>query len=285
MHWPQLMQLETFRPSSKAGADVRVGAAADEVDGRHALDLLAHPHALAAEDALGRVADDRGAGRRRAVPACARRSSAARRRPAPRPAPAAGSCRCARSRGSRRGGWPAAARRSSCRASHRARRVRLDLHAARDREGAATGPGRAGPRPRPRTCGRRRVGRQALDVAERRHVDARRAAAAASSVSPSWRLDRPAVDFDVSSRQSSLVCVRPGSVAYATSTASKRQTSTQVPQPMHLSAMMWCGLFGAPTIASDGHLLRAQRAALALARCRCGRSAAPCTPPPGSRRS
>ena len=49
-------------------ADLRPRAAADEVDGRDVLDLFADPHALAAEDALGRIADDRGAGGVQRVP-------------------------------------------------------------------------------------------------------------------------------------------------------------------------------------------------------------------------
>ena len=78
----------------EGGADLRVDAAADEVDGRHALDLLAHAHALAAEDALGRIADDRRAGDVECSGGASRRRSAAGARPTRRPASAARSCRC-----------------------------------------------------------------------------------------------------------------------------------------------------------------------------------------------
>ncbi len=43
-------------------AHLRLGAAVDEVDGGHALHLFAHADAAPAQDALGRVADDGGAG-------------------------------------------------------------------------------------------------------------------------------------------------------------------------------------------------------------------------------
>ncbi len=65
---------------------------------RHALDLFAHPHALAAQDALGRITDDGGAGD--VVPRSGGGSARVRHAGAPvapRPASAARSCRCGRS--------------------------------------------------------------------------------------------------------------------------------------------------------------------------------------------
>ncbi len=58
-------------------ADRGSGAAAGEVDRADLLDLFADPHALAAEDALGRVADDRRTGHVDLALVCVRRGSAA----------------------------------------------------------------------------------------------------------------------------------------------------------------------------------------------------------------
>ena len=61
-HWPQFTQEVSLRSFVEGRQHHGVEAAAGEVDGRHPLDLLAHPHAAAAEDALVRVAHDRGGG-------------------------------------------------------------------------------------------------------------------------------------------------------------------------------------------------------------------------------
>ncbi len=155
-HWPQLTQLLTLSPSSNAGPDVRAAAAADEVDRADRLDLLADPHALAAEDALGRVADDRRAGDVELAP----RRSPAEVAPPPhaqllRQRLQLAVARCASSRGSRRDGWPAAARPASCARPPRA--ASASAPSSPPPPGRrSSAPGRAAPRPRPRTCGRRR---------------------------------------------------------------------------------------------------------------------------------
>ncbi len=273
-HWPQLMQLLTFRPSSNAVPIARLAAAADEVDRADRLDLLAHPHALAAQDALGRVAHDR---RARDVHACRR----SRRRSS------AGGGR--RARAARSCSWQSLLR-DAVQAVVRvvgeqqlderparvdgARRVGLDLHAGGRRERAARHEAALAldlDHAHPAGAARR----QALEVAQRGNLDARPSRRREQRLAV-LRLDRPAVHLDVvdhrvvsrvavplSDRSLTLTLAcssRPARVpSQCTSTASRLHASTHVPQAMHCSGMMWCGLFGAPTIASDGHFLTQSR--------------------------
>ena len=211
------------------------------------LDLLAHAHALAAEDALGRVADDRRAGDVHARRRSAAEVAAAADAELAAPAPAARSRRCARSRGSRPGGWRAAVRRAS--GARRRRAASASAPSCRRPPGRrSSAPGRAAPRPPPRTCGRRRsaAGRRS-GRGSGMAMPARRSARRAASRRPA--LHRPPVDFDLDHRRHRA----PPSRLVQPITASKWHTSTHVPQAMHRSGMTWCGLLSVPTIASDGH--------------------------------
>ncbi len=176
MHWPQLMQLRDVEALVEGRADTRLAAAADEVDGRDALDLLAHAHALAAEDALGRVAHDATGW---TCPACSRssrRRSGAGARPAPAASPCSSQLAVAHAVEAVVGMVGQQQLDDRLARAHGARRVRLDLHPLGDREGAArhqvalaldlhhahaAGAG----------------GQQALHVAEGRHAGSRAAAA------------------------------------------------------------------------------------------------------------
>ena len=68
MHCPQLTQLDTLSPSSNAVPTLAREPRPMKSMAPDALDLFAHSNTLAAEDALGRIADDRRARSVQAVP-------------------------------------------------------------------------------------------------------------------------------------------------------------------------------------------------------------------------